>query len=379
MAHYICSKCGKKFDHKGHYETHLNRVFPCFKNDDYHKHGIEPEKRAKKFSQVIFSTENKTTSCRIEKAKKESILVNKLDEKKSTVFQNKNGGFEDLLPQYHKNEKFENENSINTIFCIYCHTTFKNKYGLSRHLKKCKKVPLLKEDINHLLTSKNNSDSVSIPKTEKFITNITHNHNNITNNNIIILDTLKNIRPFGKEVIDHITTDLMNNIIKKPEQGIIKLIQEVHFNNDIPENHNILIKNKREPYVDIFNGKKWEKQDKKIAIQNIITTKKDIMDDYFDEQVEKNILTNFIKNNYSSFSNMLDNYVKESLNDYDDQIKSRIVRRCLKFYKEICKQAELVILNNTKRKYKNKELIDNYNDDDSDSSESENEDQIVPI
>ena len=48
----------------------------------------------------------------------------------------------------------------------------------------------------------------------------------------------------------------------------------------------IQIKNKKEPYIDIFNGKKLEKQDKKTAIQNIITTKKDIMDDFVEEYDE---------------------------------------------------------------------------------------------
>jgi len=102
--------------------------------------------------------------------------------------------------------------------------------------------------------------------------------------------------------------------------------------------------NKKDPYLEVFNGEKWEKQDKKIAIQNMITTKKDIMDDYFDEQVEKNIISTFIKKNYETFSDMLDNYVRESLTDYDDNIKSRVVRKCLRLYREICKQAELLLV-----------------------------------
>jgi actin-related protein len=43
-----------------------------------------------------------------------------------------------------------------------------------------------------------------------------------------------------------------------------------------------------------------KKQDKKIAIQNII------MDDYVEEKTEKNLISNFIKDNYENFSEMLD-------------------------------------------------------------------------
>jgi len=68
--------------------------------------------------------------------------------------------------------------------------------------------------------------------------------------------------------------------------------------------------NKKDPYLEVFNGEKWEKQDKKIAIQNMITTKKDIMDDYFDEQVEKNIISTFIKITKSPLEKFLKVFMK---------------------------------------------------------------------
>ena len=32
MVNYICSKCGKVFKQKGHYKAHINKKFPCDKN-----------------------------------------------------------------------------------------------------------------------------------------------------------------------------------------------------------------------------------------------------------------------------------------------------------------------------------------------------------
>jgi hypothetical protein len=82
----------------------------------------------------------------------------------------------------------------------------------------------------------------------------------------------------------------------------------------------------------------------------MITTKKDIMDDYFDEQVEKNLLSTFIKTSYETFSKMLDDYIRTSLNNYDESIKNRIISKCRRLYKELFKQAELIMINNHNHK-----------------------------
>ena len=114
---------------------------------------------------------------------------------------------------------------------------------------------------------------------------------------------------------------------------------------------NIQFKNKKEPYIDIFNGKKWEKQDKKTAIQNIITTKKDIMDDWYDGFIEKKILDQKYINKYEIFSHDLDRYINHIV--FATEYNTGLYIPKL-MYEKLDKMIYILLLNNKKieTKYK---------------------------
>jgi hypothetical protein len=262
----------------------------------------------------------------------------------------------------HMKECIINTSPLNNNECNNCHKVFPLRKSLIKHLKtcinnieninecsKCRKVFKLKNNLlRHIKTCVNSSSINNISNQQiNMIINNTQNkntHNIIYVDNRVCSDT--KINPFGKENLEFLTDDFMKSIIIEPEEGIIRLIQKVHFNKDQPENQNIQIKNKKEPYIDVFNGKSWEKQDKKTAIQNIITTKKDIMDGFIDENEETTIINQFVKENYEIFSDMLNDYVRQSLDTCDETLKTRVINKCMILYKEICKQAELLIINN---------------------------------
>ena len=255
-----------------------------------------------------------------------------------------------------------NTSPLNNNECNNCHKVFQIRKSLIKHVKtcinnseninecsKCRKVFKLKNNLlRHIKTCVNSSSINNISNQQiNMIINNTQNkntHNIIYVDNRVCSDT--KINPFGKENLEFLTDDFMKSIIIEPEEGIIRLIQKVHFNKDQPENQNIQIKNKKEPYIDVFNGKSWEKQDKKTAIQNIIITKKDIMDGFIDENEETTIINQFVKENYEIFSDMLNDYVRQSLDTCDETLKTRVINKCMILYKEICKQAELLIINN---------------------------------
>ena len=78
------------------------------------------------------------------------------------------------------------------------------------------------------------------------------------------------IKPFGEENTSYITGDIVRKIIKDgPYSSIPKLLEYIHFNPEHKENHNIKITNKKQPYAQIFNGKKWLLQDKKQTIEDM--------------------------------------------------------------------------------------------------------------
>lgn len=43
--------------------------------------------------------------------------------------------------------------------------------------------------------------------------------------------------------------------------SIPTLIENIHFNKNTPENHNIIIKNNRSKVVKVFNGQEWKTMD----------------------------------------------------------------------------------------------------------------------
>jgi hypothetical protein len=365
MVIYSCAKCQKLFNHKSDFLKHQNRKFKCFQNDDYHENGIKSTLENSVLKMVPNNEKNRLLS---DSKPEIRDLSGKNDHHKTLPCQ-KNDKNED----YHNGNQKPNEVGITsknealpntikskknpimaekaTISCKYCDKKVQTKSSLNRHFKICKLKPItisdlpsiessIKKKIDEQLLTVNNNYS-------KVINNTINNTQNIQN--IIVMDKI-NLREFGKEDLDHITDEVMNKAIKYPQAGILNLIREIHFNDTMPQNQNINMLNKKEQFIEIFNGKEWKKQDKKTAIQNIITSKKDIMDDYVEEKTEKNLISNFIKDNYENFSEMLDNYIRESLGHYyDEQIKTNIAKKCQKLYKEIFNQAELMLFDYLQR------------------------------
>jgi len=365
MVIYSCAKCQKLFNHKSDFLKHQNRKYKCFQNDDYHENDIKSTFENSVLKMVPSNEKNRLLS---DSKPENRDLSGKIDYHKTLPCQ-KNEKNED----YHNGNQKPNEVGITsknevlpstikckknpimaekaTISCKYCDKKVQTKSSLNRHFKICKLKPITISDLPSIESSiKKKIDEQLLTVNNNYSKVINNNTINNTQNiqNIIVMDKI-NLREFGKEDLDHITDEVMNKVIKYPQAGILNLIREIHFNDTMPQNQNINILNKKEQFIEIFNGKEWKKQDKKTAIQNIITSKKDIMDDYVEEKTEKNLISNFIKDNYENFSEMLDNYIRESLGHYDEQIKTNIAKKCQKLYKEIFNQAELMLFDYLQR------------------------------
>ena len=360
MVTYSCTKCQKLFNHKSDFLKHQNRKFKCFQNDDYHDNGIKSTFE-NSVLKMIPSNENirilsdskpeirdlsgkidyhKTLPC--QKNEKNEVYHNGNEKPKEVGIISKNEG----LPSTIKLKKGSILVEKTTILCKYCDKKVQTKSSLNRHFKICKLKPITMSDLPSIESSIKNKINEQLLTVNNNYSKVINNNNVINNTqniqNIIVMDKM-NLREFGKEDLDHITDEVMNRVIKYPQAGILNLIREIHFNDTMPQNQNINILNKKEQFIEIYNGKEWKKQDKKTAIQNIITSKKDIMDDYVEEKTENNLISNFIKDNYENFSEMLDNYIRESLGHYDEQIKTNIAKKCQRLYKEIFNQAELML------------------------------------
>jgi hypothetical protein len=141
-------------------------------------------------------------------------------------------------------------------------------------------------------------------------------------NNIIIHN-------YGDEDTKYITSDYILNLLKyKPAKAIPELIKHTHFNEEHPENQNIKITNKKEPYIKVRKNDKWELQNKEDTINDLIDRQQvHLMDEVIEEKIEEKC-SNSEKNNIDRCNNL-----------YNDDDKD--------YMKRLYNESELIIINNS--------------------------------
>ena len=136
------------------------------------------------------------------------------------------------------------------------------------------------------------------------------------------------INNYGCENKDYITKDYLIKLLKEPFQAIPRLIEYTHFNKDHPENQNIKLPNKKQPYVKVLKDDKWVYADRKSTILDLIDEKHFELND---EPLKKHIEDKFSEHLQDRFERFNDRY----LNDEKD------------FTNQLYKETELVMINNS--------------------------------
>jgi len=150
--------------------------------------------------------------------------------------------------------------------CETCNKVFTRKDNLLRHvnsrcknnmemrLKKLENTPVIYQTIN------NNTKNIS---------------------NINIGNTI-NINGYGNENIDYITDNYLKKLVSIPYTAIPKLIGEIHCNPKHIENQNIKKLNKKDRYIEYYDGEKWVLGDKKKVLEELVDSKMVILEDVAD-------------------------------------------------------------------------------------------------
>jgi hypothetical protein len=124
---------------------------------------------------------------------------------------------------------------------------------------------------------------------------------------------ITSIRLFGDEDISYITDEFMNKILINPFQGLVNLIREVHFNTLYKMNSNLSIIFMRFNKVRVFTETGWKIFLKKEIFNSIITSKKDMIDEYYEKLIKMNELNVFQLMEYKRFDKILNNYIKPNI------------------------------------------------------------------
>ena len=312
MVEYNCFRCGYSTTHKGSLINHLNRKKIC--KPTLVDISIEEIKNYYNFDTSTIIPQKSTI------LHQNSHILDKNSPQKSTIIPH----LSTIIPQ--KSTLFNKDT------CLYCNKAFSRSDSLKRHLNTCKKKQtedtiILKEKENEIQELKEMVEKLLL---ETKTNNITNNTNNSTNNkdsfntnNTIIINN------YGDEDTKYITSDYILKLLKnKPAKAIPELIKYTHFNDKHPENQNIKITNKKEPYIKVLKNDKWELQDKDETITDLIDRQQvHLLDETIEEKIEKKC------NNSEKINIKRCNYL------YNEDNKE--------YMKSLYSESELIILNNS--------------------------------
>jgi len=275
MVEYNCLRCGYVAKQKNHLVNHLKRKNIC--KPILEDISIETVKKYYGFEISKKSLQNSS-----------EILQNS-SENPPTNFLQKSS---EILRNSSKNPPKSSEMK-SPLSCPYCYKKFTRSDNLNRHYGRCKikkkeknndkqeikEIKELKEIVEKLLIE---NKTTTITNISNNITSNSHNTTNHMTNNII------NINNYGDEDIKYITGDFIIGLLKnKPAKTIPELIKYTHFNDAHPENQNIKITNKKEPYIKVRKNDKWELQDKDETISDLIDRQQvHLMDAVVEKKIE---------------------------------------------------------------------------------------------
>jgi hypothetical protein len=182
--------------------------------------------------------------------------------------------------------------------CDFCELDFSTKPHKRRHeLHFCKENVTIKDlKIRTLEKEKKKLEKQIIKMMDKVgtINNTTNNNTNNNTQNIIVVNN------YGKENTDYLTVDKITALLNRPFDSVQELIKMLHFNSDHPENHNVKITNKKEPYALVWNEPIWELRKKKSVVKDIVD--KGLMIDTTNDNMDES------NKKYTNFHTKFDDY-----------------------------------------------------------------------
>ena len=248
---YECESCGYQTKKKSHFLRHKNRKYACAKtiNDNEGHDNTQSNVCYNSRPNVTISRPNVTIS-------RPNVTTFKC-EKCNEDFSNKSKLTRHLTKC----------NGVDSLTCHICLLRFNNRMQKYRHKRKNNCVPP-DPSINNTTIINNNN----INNTTNNTTNNTNCHNTTNNNNVQIVNV------FGNEDLTYLSTDKsilqrLKAFGKSGIYGLSKIIGDVHFNKERPENNTII---KPEEYgngVMILNeDKEWEFREFEDVRETLITT-----------------------------------------------------------------------------------------------------------
>jgi len=297
MSKYYCNRCGYSTNQVTHFKNHLKRKNIC-----------KPTLEDMSIDQICFIYNFDIT--------KFSPQISTNSPQKSTFSPQKSTFSTQISNTIEKQD----------YICKYCNKNLSRIDSLNRHMTNCNKkteeLCIMKNEITTL--------KEELSKTKQIITNNNNNINKIkTTNNNNSHNTI-NINNFGEENIKHIDYSYYSNILKGIYGAVPKLVEKIHFDNEHPENQNIKLTNKKEPYIKIRKNNKWKLANRKTEVLDLIDSKCFLLSEKYKKLLKKK--HNLTHTQQDTIDSFIEQYNEDNKVLIDDLIN----------------KTELMLLNNSK-------------------------------
>lgn len=210
----------------------------------------------------------------------------------------------------------------NELKCKYCLNIYSRKDVLERHIQNsCKmfdevnrKIDKLQNAIDEL--KKNNA---SMSESSNGGINGDHNTQTIINKPIINNTTNINIKlnAYGEEDLSKIPDKKFKEIFNKGTKSVQEFVLNLHFNENLPENHNICVSNLKDKYVSKYDGKKWVVEKKDTFLDELYDDKSMTLENKFKDMIKD--LNPNIRKMFSKFLSKVDD--DEMTTNVKEQLK----------------------------------------------------------
>lgn len=231
---------------------------------------------------------------------------------------------------------------VRTYVCETCGKEYKDASGLHYHKKKssCVQKPSIENDSQFKILK----DELDELKTLMRDIKISLNTNtcpsiNINQNASTFINTINtiNINNFGNERIDYITKEFLDDCLRRSNNGMKNLFKEIHFNVNVPENHNIRVLSKKQNILEKYIDGTWHPCDKNNTL---------------DEMIKKGyrILFQHLQQSTYNDTNISDiDIIDEAaqINQYINNYLIQIMRKDSNIYYELRRDLYMMILDGT--------------------------------
>lgn len=210
------------------------------------------------------------------------------------------------------NELVTKEYNTVTFDCIYCKKKFNHRSNRSKHTKICKQknangassstTPNTTHD-----ESDNDDDNVDtnivvdavefeqmkkemmdMKKTiEALIAHAPHTIIHTTNYTPINVAIQNNttINAYGNEKTEHLTHDFLSHCLLNPSKGLPSLIENIHYNKEFPENHNLRCKSLKQNIFEKYVDSEWRECDASNTLDELIRKGYRILNAHYMEHI----------------------------------------------------------------------------------------------